>query len=61
MWSALFGKYLKEGVRFTPQDVAKAMICVKLSRLMHGSKRDSWVDIAGYAETGDWVDEVLKA
>lgn len=57
MWTALFGAYLKPGEAFKPEDVAKAMICVKLSRLMNANKRDSWVDIAGYAETGDWAVE----
>ncbi len=57
IWSALFRKYLKDNANFEPRDVALAMIGVKLSRLMHGKKRDSWTDIAGYAETGSWVDE----
>jgi hypothetical protein len=60
MWTSLFAKYLKIGAKFLQQDVAKAMICVKLSRTMAGSKRDSWTDIAGYAETGDWTEEDLK-
>ena len=43
MWSAL------KGVEFSPADVAMFMICLKLSREVHQKKRDSAVDIAGYA------------
>ena len=46
MWSAL------KGITFSPEDVARFLICVKLSRLSNGYKRDSWVDIAGYAYAG---------
>lgn len=45
MWRALFGWDVKAS------DVALAMVCVKLSRLQQSPmKRDSVVDIAGYAE-----------
>lgn len=48
MWS------VTAGVDITPEQVAMMMIQVKLARLIetpdHG---DSWVDIAGYAWTGD--------
>jgi hypothetical protein len=57
MLTALFAEYLREGQRFTASDIAKIQIVVKLSRLMHKPKTDSWVDIAGYAETGDWAEE----
>jgi hypothetical protein len=43
MWSAL------KGVEFEPREVAMFMICLKLSRETHQRKRDSAVDIAGYA------------
>jgi hypothetical protein len=49
MWTSLFGELLKDGARFDAKHVAMAMIVVKLSRLMYGAKRDSVVDIAGYA------------
>jgi hypothetical protein len=52
MWTALFKHKLREGEVIRPQDVAWSMICVKLSRLQHKGKRDSIVDIAGYAECG---------
>ncbi len=55
MWSALFG------INISPEQVPLAMICVKLSRLTNdATKRDSVIDIAGYAETYDMVMEYLK-
>ncbi len=47
MWSAL------KGVEFTTEDVAAFQICIKLSRNTHQSKRDNWVDMAGYSRCGD--------
>lgn len=47
--NAVFEAKLK--VPFEPEDVALVMICVKLSRVSHRYKRDSLVDLAGYAET----------
>ena len=47
MWSAL------KGVEFTTQEVAMFQVCIKLSRNTHQSKRDNWVDVAGYARCGD--------
>ena len=45
MWSALFG------TEITPQQAILGMIAVKLSRLANDhTKRDSVVDVAGYAE-----------
>jgi hypothetical protein len=46
MWSAL------KGVEFTTEEVAAFQICVKLSRNTHQSKRDNWVDVAGYSKCG---------
>ena len=47
MWTALFDRL------FTPEEVSKALICVKLGRLSHTpSHEDSWIDIAGYAACG---------
>ncbi len=55
MWSGLFGIEVK------PELVPLAMICVKLSRLTNDpTKRDSIVDVAGYAETFDMVINYLK-
>lgn len=46
---------------FSPNDPPKIHIITKLSRSMHSRKRDSWTDIAGYAETGDWTEEDMEA
>jgi hypothetical protein len=52
MWTALFG------FEFTEEDVALAMICVKLSRLKHTpGHTDSLVDIAGYARAYERLHE----
>lgn len=51
MASVLLGHKLTEEI--TPEEVAKVLICVKLSRLVETpSHDDSWVDIAGYAACG---------
>ena len=49
MWSAILGKEV------TAEQVALCMIAVKLSRLCNSYKRDSIVDIAGYAATLEMV------
>ena len=41
-------------------DVAMFMILLKLSRQTHQTKRDNWVDIAGYAKCGHMCDEVKR-
>lgn len=48
-WRALFGWDA------TPEKVAMAMICVKLSRLQNSIKRDSITDLAGYAGTIEMI------
>jgi len=47
--------YLKEGVRFGPEDIPLIMEAVKLSRECNSHKRDNCVDGAGYWETLDMV------
>ena len=54
LWSALVSDQ-KANVVFTAEDVARFMICVKLSRDSYSSKRDNAVDIAGYAALLDQV------
>lgn len=49
LWSA----YL--GIDVTAPDVAHLMILMKVSRSKNGYKRDSLVDIAGYAALGEQV------
>ena len=47
MWSAAFDHF------FTPEDVAKALILLKVGRLCESPNHfDSWVDIAGYSACG---------
>lgn len=49
--SALLAHKLKEPI--TPDEMALAMCCVKLSRQVHRPKRDNLVDLAGYAWVAD--------
>jgi len=49
LWTMLFGH------EFSHEDVAMAMIAVKMARYMNrdgGFQRDTWIDIAGYAGCG---------
>jgi hypothetical protein len=48
IWSVLFGR------EFTNEDVAMAMVAVKVARYASNSgfQPDTWVDIAGYAACG---------
>lgn len=47
MWSAIFGR------KFSPHEVAMAMMCLKLSRMSWDpSNRDHHCDLAGYARCG---------
>jgi hypothetical protein len=57
MLNGLYRDKLKPGESFSPVDIARILIVVKLSRSMHSKKRDTWVDVAGYAETADWCEE----
>lgn len=49
LWSA----YLKHGV--SPEDVCVMMMLLKIARGLH--KRDSLVDVAGYARCIEMIDE----
>lgn len=53
MWSVIFE------TKITPNQVALAMIALKITRQMHSNKKDNWVDIAGYARIGDIVNKEL--
>jgi len=46
LWSVIFETDI------TPNQVALAMIALKITRQMHKNKRDNWVDIAGYSRIG---------
>jgi len=53
LWNTLLSAYIKDGeLDMPPAAVALCMIALKLSRETHQKKRDSWVDIAGYAKCG---------
>jgi hypothetical protein len=49
MWGAILG------IDIRPEQVGLCMIADKLSRECHKPKRDNLVDIAGYAETVEWL------
>lgn len=51
LWSVVIGKDV------TPMQVVLCMICLKIARQMNGHKRDSLVDIAGYARTGEMLED----
>ena len=51
MWSIIFENEV------TPNQVALAMIALKITRQMNANKRDNWVDIAGYARVGNIINE----
>lgn len=53
LWAAILG--LSE---VTPEEVALCMAALKMSRLCHKYKRDSAVDLAGYAKCLDLVAQV---
>ena len=57
LWNVQFAHKLSSP--FTADDVAKAMIGLKLARMKASSKYDHWVDIAGYAACG-WECETTK-
>ena len=50
-----WGTYL--GIKLTPEDVCMLNILQKISRSMHSLKRDSIVDIIGYAENVDMIQQ----
>lgn len=53
LWTTFFG------FTFEPAHVAAALILMKCSRLAHcNTKRDTWLDIAGYAACGFEVVDV---
>ena len=51
MWSIIFENEV------TPNQVALAMIALKITRQMNTNKRDNWVDIAGYARVGNIIND----
>ena len=57
IWQAILQDKLKEGAILDPEDVGLCLIGVKISREVNAHKRDSLVDIAGYAGTIEMVHE----
>jgi len=55
LWSAY------KGIKITAKDVSSMMILMKVSRSVTSSKRDNWVDIAGYAELGSQIEAMEAA
>lgn len=53
IWSGLLASKLKADI--TPTEAIAMMIGVKLSREMHGHKRDNLVDAHGYLLCMQWV------
>lgn len=53
LWTTQLSKKLLPGAEITAEEVSYCMIHVKLSRLSHAYKRDSLVDIGGYAQTAE--------
>lgn len=51
------GHKLRDGEVITPADVADMMILLKVARNIGNTKRDTYVDIAGYAGCGA---EIIK-
>ena len=56
MMTGILRSKLKDGQVITAADVPLLMIAVKISRLTHAYKRDSIVDICGYARTAAMVE-----
>ena len=56
-WHTYLKNKLKDTDCITAKDVASMMILMKVSRSVTSSKRDNWVDIAGYAELGSQLEE----
>ena len=55
MWDGILAAKLRDGAAITAMDVPLCLIAVKLARQAHRHKRDSLVDIAGYARTAAMV------
>ena len=56
--AALWSIFLRKNL--TPHDVAMCMALVKVARLMHAHKPDSYVDLAAYAAIAGEIDERTK-
>ena len=53
--AALWSIFLRK--KLTPHDVAMCMALVKVARLMHAHKTDSYIDLAAYAAIAGELNE----
>jgi hypothetical protein len=53
--AALWSIFLQK--KITPHDVAVCMALVKIARLMHQHKKDSYIDLAAYASIAGEIEE----
>lgn len=58
--TAVLDGFLKDGAEVQPWHIPLLMIGVKISRQVNAAKRDNFVDIAGYARTGEMVSEMME-
>lgn len=58
IWSGLLAHKLKADI--TPEEAILLMVGLKLSREMHGHKRDNIVDAHGYLICYDWARSGIK-
>ncbi len=58
IWSVQLGKSLTRPI--TPREVALMMIGLKLAREVHTPKRDNLVDVVGYVECIDQMDQLIR-
>lgn len=56
--AALWSIFLRKQI--TPHDVAMCMALVKVARLMHAHKTDSYIDMAAYAAIAAEIHERTK-
>ena len=59
MVNAMLAHKIREPL--TAEDFAYIMACAKLSRQINMPKRDNMTDLAGYAESADWMIDERKA
>jgi len=57
MFRAYVKRKYKIDISFDPTDFSAIMIMAKISRQAHKPKRDSNIDIAGYAECWQWIQD----
>ena len=50
IWSVVLGREV------TVKEVILCMVGMKMARLVHDSKSDSWIDVCGYAALGGELD-----